>query len=395
MPNDNGNGGSNAIDGNTGTMRHSAENPNPPEKLTEDNEIIITLNESVQMDKLRYLPRQDAAEHGKILGYEIYYSNTADQDDFELAAISKWYNTKKWKELYIRPVTAQRIKLVAKTTSASIYQAANKFITVVYEEPSVSNNGSASANNLFDGNRGTYATLGGDSTEVVVDLGREVDVENIKLFVAEDQSANLLKKGAIKLSADGENWTTVREFNIVDQSVTDSDDTYDVHEAPYFYIDEDVSAAVYYGDINGKGNVDVDDGTALQKYLVGAVELSEAQLAVADTNHDDKITVSDATQVQLIVAGKSEAEASGTEGGYIEYTINKEVELNPFTFTVIQNSETISNAKVEVKVYGTDEYVELGTLDKSICDFTLDPQTQVVRISWDAGEEFFIHEMFY
>lgn len=395
VPNDNGNGGSNAIDGNTGTMWHSVENTNPPAELTEDNEIIITLNESVQVDKLRYLPRQDAAEHGKILGYEIYYSNTADQEDFQLVASGAWDDDKEWKEATFEAVTAQRIKLVAKTTSASIYQAANKFITVVYEEPSVSNNGSASANNLFDGNRGTYATLGGDSTEVVVDLGREVDVENIKLFVAEDQSANLLKKGAIKLSADGENWTTVREFNIVDQSVTDSDDTYDVHEAPYFYIDEDVSAAVYYGDINGKGNVDVDDGTALQKYLVGVVELSEAQLAVADTNHDDKITVSDATQVQLIVAGKSEAEASGTEGGYIEYTINKEVGLNPFTFTVIQNSETISNAKVEVKVYGTDEYVELGTLDKSICDFTLDPQTQVVRISWDAGEEFFIHEMFY
>lgn len=245
---------------------------------------------------------------------------------------------------------------------------------------------------------GTSIEING-KTEQVHAIDERVEImftgPAIKLFVAEDQSANLLKKGAIKLSADGENWTTVREFNIVDQSVTDSDDTYDVHEAPYFYIDEDVSAAVYYGDINGNGNVDVDDGTALQKYLVGAVELSEAQLAVADTNHDDKITVSDATQVQLIVAGKSEAEASGTEGGYIEYTINKEVELNPFTFTVIQNSETISNAKVEVKVYGTDEYVELGTLDKSICDFTLDPQTQVVRISWDAGEEFFIHEMFY
>lgn len=356
------------------------------------------------------------------------------------------------------------VKAVTKENAPATVSGEIVIEYVVYEEPSVSNNGSASANNLFDGNRGTYATLGGDSTEVVVDLGREVDVENIKLFVAEDQSANLLKKGAIKLSADGENWTTVREFNIVDQSVTDSDDTYDVHEAPYFYIDEDVSATVYYGDINGNGNVDVDDGTALQKYLVGAVELSEAQLAIADTNHDDKITVSDATQVQLIVAGKAEAEASsstgavkarylklereanqgtyvineieinggmsfstvnertiktdavqkegyeaynmvdgkldtyfasGTEGGYIEYTINKEVGLNPFTFTVIQNSETISNAKVEVKVYGTDEYVELGTLDKSICDFTLDPQTQVVRISWDAGEEFFIHEMFY
>ena len=53
LANANGNGGSNAIDGNTGTMWHSVENTNPPAELTEDNEIIITLNESVQVDKLR------------------------------------------------------------------------------------------------------------------------------------------------------------------------------------------------------------------------------------------------------------------------------------------------------------------------------------------------------
>lgn len=81
---DGSNSGENAIDGNPGTMWHSAENPNPPEKLTEDNEIIIDLKESVQVDKIRYLPRQDGIEHGRILEYEVYTSNTADQDDFEL-----------------------------------------------------------------------------------------------------------------------------------------------------------------------------------------------------------------------------------------------------------------------------------------------------------------------
>lgn len=337
---------------------------------------------------------------------------------------------------------------------------------VVYEKPTVTANGTTSTkDNLFDGNRGSVATFNQDNTEITIDFGRNVDVENIKLFVAEDQAANLLKKGAIKLSANGTEWTTVREFNIVDQSVTDSDDTYDVHEVPYFYINEDVGSAVYYGDVNGNGTVDVEDATKIQMYLVGSEKFDDSQIALADTTRDGIITVSDATKIQLIAAGKAQAEvsssagavtarylkiereagqtgtfaineieinggmsfstvnertiktnavqkegyeaynmvdskldtyfASGTQGGYIEYTINKEVGLNPFTFTVIQNSETISGAKVEAKVYGTDGYQEIGTLDKSICDFRLDPQTQVVRISWDAGDEFYIHEMFY
>ena len=119
VPNDNGNGGRNAIDGNTGTMWHSVENTNPPAELTEDNEIVINLKESVQVDKLRYLPRQDTAEHGKILGYEIYYSNTADQEDFQLIANGTWDDNKEWKDAVFEAVTAQRIKLVAKTTSNS------------------------------------------------------------------------------------------------------------------------------------------------------------------------------------------------------------------------------------------------------------------------------------
>lgn len=336
---------------------------------------------------------------------------------------------------------------------------------VVFEEPTVTANGTTSTkDNLFDANRGSLATFNGDNTEVVVDFGRTVDVENIKLLVAEDQSENLLKKGSIKLSADGESWITVRNFNIVNQSFSDSDDTYDGREVPYFYIDEDVEIASYYGDVNGNGEIDVDDATMIQKYLIGLESFDESQIAVADVNHDGKITVSDATEVQLIVAGRMEAEisgstsgfsarylkiereagqgtfvineieinggmsfstdnvktiktnavqkegyeaskivdgkldtyfASGTEGGYIKYAITDEANEAPINITVIQNSETISNAKVEVKTLSTGEFTEIGTLDKSICDFQIAGDAQALRISWEAGEEFYIHEIFY
>lgn len=358
------------------------------------------------------------------------------------------------------------MKAVTKENASATVSGEVVIEYVVYDKPLVTVNGTAqSKDNIFDGNRGSAASFNENNTEIIVDLGRDVDVSNIKLFVAEDQSANLLKKGAVKLSADGENWVTVREFNIVDQSVSGSDETYDVHEAPYFYIDEDICLGTFLGDIDGNGAVTVNDATLLQKNLVGLYSLEEDKIPVADADKNGMITVSDATMIQLVAAGYEEKEtigeaqtsftaqylkiereagqgtftineieinggmsfstvnnrtiktsavqkegyeaynmvdgkldtyfASGTEGGYIEYTINKETGIDPFTFTVIQNSETISNAKVEVKVYGTDEYQELGTLDKSICDFTLDPQAQTVRITWDAGKEFYIHEMFY
>lgn len=336
---------------------------------------------------------------------------------------------------------------------------------LVLDEPTVTANGTTSTkDNLFDANRGSLATFNGDNTEVIVNFGRTIDVESIKLLVAEDQSENLLKKGSIQLSADGEEWITVRSFNIVDQSFSDSADTYDGREVPYFYIDQNIAVDIYYGDLNGDGKADVNDATLIQKYLVTIETFDEDQMEIADVNHDGKISISDATQIQLIAAGYIDAEvysegssiaarylkiardadqgtfvineieinggmsfstdnvvtidtdvvqkegyeaskavdgkldtyfASGTEGGYIEYTITeKNVEAN-IIFTVIQNSETISNAKVEVKNYSKGEFEEIGTLDKSICDFELTGDAQAVRISWEAGEEFYIHEMFY
>lgn len=565
VPNDNGNGGSNAIDGNTGTMWHSVENTNPPAELTEDNEIIITLNESVQVDKLRYLPRQDAAEHGKILGYEIYYSNTADQEDFQLVASGAWDDDKEWKEATFEAVTAQRIKLVAKTTSASIYQAANKFITAAEIELYDTTKAQTPPAEVVDPDNPDASSQTGVNTtyeiyptvqqfvyyEEVTTIPEAVDVVftgDIDNAIKNHLASTLALVGTTgtEVSAVGDNFTVVASVydpeNDNSGITLTSEDFFNNYDAYILKIEENKiiilgkdTDAVYYGipysnedimslmefgsdfkmntfiyapkddpyhnskwrepypqetldglkEVIEKGvetkvgfvyaihpfmnnGINKNDFDREIKYITDKFQVfydlgvrqfalladdawSETPLQVMTVNAlqdwldtkegtyplvfcpqaysgypsesyfnqfrdgtsieinggmsfstvNERTIKTDAVQKEgyeayNMVDGKLDTYfASGTESGYIEYTINKEVGLNPFTFTVIQNSETISNAKVEVKVYGTDEYVELGTLDKSICDFTLDPQTQVVRISWDAGEEFFIHEMFY
>lgn len=565
VPNDNGNGGSNAIDGNTGTMWHSVENTNPPAELTEDNEIIITLNESVQVDKLRYLPRQDAAEHGKILGYEIYYSNTADQEDFQLVASGAWDDDKEWKEATFEAVTAQRIKLVAKTTSASIYQAANKFITAAEIELYDTTKAQTPPAEVVDPDNPDASSQTGVNTtyeiyptvqqfvyyEEVTTIPEAVDVVftgDIDNAIKNHLASTLALVGTTgtEVSAVGDNFTVVASVydpeNDNSGITLTSEDFFNNYDAYILKIEENKiiilgkdTDAVYYGipysnedimslmefgsdfkmntfiyapkddpyhnakwrepypqetidglkEVIQKGvetkvgfvyaihpfmnnGINKNDFDREIKYITDKFQVfydlgvrqfalladdawSETPLQVMTVNAlqdwldtkegtyplvfcpqaysgypsesyfnqfrdgtsieinggmsfstvNERTIKTDAVQKEgyeayNMVDGKLDTYfASGTESGYIEYTINKEVGLNPFTFTVIQNSETISNAKVEVKVYGTDEYVELGTLDKSICDFTLDPQTQVVRISWDAGEEFFIHEMFY
>ncbi|SDI36966.1 Alpha-glucosidase, glycosyl hydrolase family GH31 [Actinokineospora alba] len=68
--------GSNAIDGNTGTLWHTAwsnvdPDPAPP------HEIKVDLGASYQVDGLRYLPRQDGGVNGTIGQYEVYVSDNS------------------------------------------------------------------------------------------------------------------------------------------------------------------------------------------------------------------------------------------------------------------------------------------------------------------------------
>lgn len=56
------------------------------------------------------------------------------------------------------------------------------------------------------------------------------------------------------------------------------------------------------GDVNGDGNVTIDDATMIQKFVAELVELTPDQLIAADTNCDGVVTIDDATNIQKFLA---------------------------------------------------------------------------------------------
>ena len=59
----------------------------------------------------------------------------------------------------------------------------------------------------------------------------------------------------------------------------------------------------YYGDVNGDGEINIADATAIQKAIVGLVNQSEIESINSDVNFDSNITVIDATTVQSYIVG--------------------------------------------------------------------------------------------
>lgn len=60
---------------------------------------------------------------------------------------------------------------------------------------------------------------------------------------------------------------------------------------------------VALGDVNGDGDVTIDDVTLIQKYLASMVELDSEQLAAADVTGDNDISIDDVTAIQKYLAG--------------------------------------------------------------------------------------------
>lgn len=57
------------------------------------------------------------------------------------------------------------------------------------------------------------------------------------------------------------------------------------------------------GDVNGDGNVGIDDVTYIQKYLANLAEFTEEQMALADVNKDGEVNIDDVTLIQKHLAG--------------------------------------------------------------------------------------------
>ena len=70
------------------------------------------------------------------------------------------------------------------------------------------------------------------------------------------------------------------------------------------YITRDISKLpIQYGDIDGDGDININDLTELQRYFSGSKKLTDYQLKTADVNLDGKIDVNDMTAFQKYFVG--------------------------------------------------------------------------------------------
>lgn len=103
----------------------------------------------------------------------------------------------------------------------------------------------------------------------------------------------------------------------IPRSVTSISDTAFAHSSPTFYIYYNSYAHTYaldnnipyvlidgvkLGDANGDGSVNINDVTAIQRYLAELETLEGIYLHAADANQDGTLDISDATSLQMYLA---------------------------------------------------------------------------------------------
>ena len=128
-----GEGAENAVDGDESTMWHTSWTYDSTQlQFGEEglnNYYQITLDRNYYIGKITYLPRATQT-NGNILGYKLYYSKTADGDDWKeiKGGSGTWANDQTLKTAEFTQVNARRIKIVVINTAGEGNQA-NKFIS--------------------------------------------------------------------------------------------------------------------------------------------------------------------------------------------------------------------------------------------------------------------------
>lgn len=109
-----------AVDGDETTYWHSnyTDGVQPDIPNGKNNSITLLLESSRDIGKLEYVPRPGGG-NGTILAYELYYSPTEDQEDFQKIPLENntWAEDGSTKTTVFAPVHARRIRLCALSTA--------------------------------------------------------------------------------------------------------------------------------------------------------------------------------------------------------------------------------------------------------------------------------------
>ena len=104
-------GAENAIDGNPGTLWHTAWEPSP---ATYPHELVIDLQASRRLRRVRLLPRQDGNPNGRVAEVEIFLSDR--RDTWGPSLLGAELDGETWTTLALPPGAAGRyLRIVAKT----------------------------------------------------------------------------------------------------------------------------------------------------------------------------------------------------------------------------------------------------------------------------------------
>ncbi|ALS98686.1 discoidin domain-containing protein [Lacimicrobium alkaliphilum] len=105
-----GNGLGNAFDGDNDTIWHTSWGDGAP---TYPHTVTIDLRETYDINRMRYVPRQDGGVNGTIVGYEIYISDDPDVYPSEPQIVGTWDDNQEEKLERFEPISGRFVKFVA------------------------------------------------------------------------------------------------------------------------------------------------------------------------------------------------------------------------------------------------------------------------------------------
>ena len=111
-----------AVDGDISTYWHSnyGNGVRPDIPGNRNNSYTILLPEAMNVGKIAYIPRQSGT-NGRILGFELYYSTTAEGENFEKLSVKNdsWSDDYRIKEVEFDAPMARRLRIRAMATAGN------------------------------------------------------------------------------------------------------------------------------------------------------------------------------------------------------------------------------------------------------------------------------------